>query len=376
MRILCAIDSFKGSLTSLEVALAAKEGILRVNKHHCVDVLPLGDGGEGTMEAILGPGAKMVCTTINYPDGSEGDSSYAVLNDGMVVIESAKAVGLTLIPVDRRDPMILSSVGLGQLIMHAYSNNYRKFLITLGGSGTNDGGTGMLYSMGVRFKDSDGKDLSPNLCGLAGLSSIEVPDSFTEIVNSCSFTVASDVNNPLCGDNGASRVFGPQKGLKEADIKTADDILLSYGLMSDILLHKNNVDFPGGGAAGGLGFALVSYLEAELVSGAMAVIERNDVERLIIDSDLVISGEGRIDSQTLMGKGTGIIKNLADKYHKRVLFFAGCTKDEKLLNDAGLEFYSIDPGGMTVEELMDNKQASINLKNKVVEVIDSLNLSD
>lgn len=370
--VLIVMDSFKGSLSSIDAGNAARKAVVKLGYN--AEVLPFADGGEGTMEAIMGNNAHIIKTSIVYPDGSEGPSEYAVLSDGTVLIESAKAVGLTLIPESNRNPMVLSSVGLGQLIMHAYDNGYRKFLVALGGSGTNDGGAGMLSSMGIKFTDSHGRDIRPIPEDMANLSGIEVPDDFTNMVNSCDFTVAADVNNPLCYENGASRVFGPQKGLKEQDIQDADDIMASYGLMSDFILHTNNFEYPGSGAAGGLGFALLSYLNAKIISGSKAVIEMTGLERRIQEADLIITGEGKIDSQTLMGKGIGVIKNIADKYNKRMITFGGSVCDVELLRERGIEAYSIDPGGQTIEQLMDNVQASINLENKVFQVMSSLNL--
>lgn len=371
--VLIVMDSFKGSLSSIEAGNAVKKAVVKLGYN--AEVFPFADGGEGTMEAIMGNNARIIKTSIVYPDGSEGPSEFAVLSDGTVLIESAKAVGLTLIPEEKRNPMVLSSVGLGQLIMHAYDNGYHKFLVALGGSGTNDGGAGMISSMGIKFTDSHGRDIRPIPKDMANLSGIEVPDDFTNMVNSCDFTVAADVNNPLCYENGASRVFGPQKGLKEQDIQDADDIMASYGLMSDFILHTNNFEYPGSGAAGGLGFAFLSYLNAKIISGSKAVIEMTGLERRIQEADLIITGEGKIDSQTLMGKGIGVIRNIADKYNKRMIAFGGSVCDMDMLRENGIEAYSIDPGGQTIEQLMDNVQASINLENKVFQVMSSLNLA-
>lgn len=227
----------------------------------------------------------------------------------------------------------------------------------------------MLAELGIKWRDIDGGDIEPTLKGLEKLASIEIPDDVFNMLNSCCFTVACDVANPLCGPNGASAVFGPQKGLKEQDIQIVDDILRGYALLSDIALNKNNIDAPGAGAAGGLGYALISYMNAKMVSGADIVTSALGLEAKIATADIVISGEGRVDRQTLMGKGVGTIKKLADKYGKRLIIFGGSVMDESMLKDAQMEVYSIDPGNQTLEELMDSKNASINIKNMTLKVL-------
>ena len=353
------MDSFKGSVSSVQAGEAVKSGIEAINKSINVEVVPFADGGEGTLEAILGDNPRVTCS-ITFPDGREGVSEYGIRSDGTAVIESAKAVGLNLIALDKHDPFVLSSYGLGQLVLDAYSRGVRKFIVSLGGSGTNDGGVGMLSALGVKFYDEMGKVVS-TLDELRGLASIEIPDDVSMMLNSCEFTAASDVTNPLCGQQGASRVFGPQKGLIESRIQEADEILHGYALLADLINGTNCVDAAGAGAAGGLGFALLSFMKAKLVSGAQAVISANDIENKIKNADLVITGEGKVDQQTLMGKGIGIIKDLASKYIKQLLILCGKLEDADLLADNGIKAVSVDPGGMPLEELMKIDVAKANL---------------
>ena len=359
MKCLVVMDSFKGSVSSVQAGEAVKSGIEAINKSINVEVVPFADGGEGTLEAILGDNPRVTCS-ITFPDGREGISEYGIRSDGTAVIESAKAVGLNLIALDKHDPFVLSSYGLGQLVLDAYSRGVRKFIVSLGGSGTNDGGVGMLSALGVKFYDEMGKVVS-TLDELRGLASIEIPDDVSMMLNSCEFTAASDVTNPLCGQQGASRVFGPQKGLIESRIQEADEILHGYALLADLINGTNCVDAAGAGAAGGLGFALLSFMKAKLVSGAQAVISANDIENKIKNADLVITGEGKVDQQTLMGKGIGIIKDLASKYNKQLLILCGKLEDADWLADNGIKAVSVDPGGMPLEELMKIDVAKTNL---------------
>lgn len=363
------MDSFKGCLSSLQAGQAAAEGIREIHPDADVEVLPFADGGEGTLDALLYNGGQIIECQAEYSDGTPCKAIYGIREDGTAIIESARVVGLTLIKEVNRDPMHLSTKGIGTLIKDAYSRGVRDFIITLGGSGTNDGGAGMLAELGIKWRDIDGGDIEPTLKGLEQLASIEIPDDVSNMLNSCRFTVACDVTNPLCGPNGASVVFGPQKGLKEQDIQIADDILRGYALLSDIALNKNNIDAPGAGAAGGLGYALISYMNAKMVSGADIVTSALGLHAKIATADIVISGEGRVDRQTLMGKGVGTIKKLADKYGKRLIIFGGSVMDESTLKDAQMEVYSIDPGNQTLEELMDSKNASINIKNMTLKVL-------
>lgn len=319
MKITVAMDSFKGSLTSLEAGNAVKSGILRACPDAEVSVLPLADGGEGTLDCIAPfVGGSEILLTVTGPSGTPVDSSYIyVPSDGCAYIEMARASGLTLVRESSRDPLTATSYGTGELIADAVRRGARKIFVFIGGSATNDGGAGMLQALGVKLTDSSGTDIGT---GAAGLKELTCVDLSGLCLVDVSITAACDVTNPLCGPDGASFVYGPQKGATPEMCAEMDLYLANFASVTGF-----SSDEPGTGAAGGISFALKNLCGAVLMSGAEMVLAATAAEHEIKDSDMVITGEGRMDSQTVNGKAPYKILELGLKYGKPVYGICGIT---------------------------------------------------
>lgn len=316
MKVVVATDSFKGSLSSLEAGSAIKAGILAACPSASVTVLPLADGGEGTLDAIAPyVSAAEKHLVVRSPLGSPVEASY--LFDPVsqtAFIEMAKASGLTLVPPSSLDPMQATSYGTGELIKDAVTSGAGTLVICIGGSATNDGGAGMLQALGARLTGKDGADIPLGCAGLRDLSDIDT----SALPRDISVTVASDVTNPLCGPDGASFVYGPQKGASPETAAMMDSLLLHFATVSGFDPFEQ-----GTGAAGGMSFALKNFLGASVRSGADIVNEYTGIDSLIRDCDIVITGEGRMDSQTVKGKAPYKILSLGRKYGKTVIGITG-----------------------------------------------------
>ncbi len=315
MKIVVAMDSFKGSLSSARAneAVCKAAGELRFS----CKAFSVADGGEGTVDALC---SEFYEAEVLGPLGEKIKARYGVMGN-TAVIEAAQAVGLTLLFEKERDPMNTTTYGVGELIKDAVNRGYRKLIIGIGGTCTNDGGSGLLSALGCRFTDKAGKDIALGAKGLEKLKAVDASGIMPEI-KECELLVACDVDNPLCGENGCSRVFAPQKGAKEEDILLMDKWLESYaGILG------GNKDTPGAGAAGGLGFAFM-YLGGKLRSGIDIVLSELNIEEHIRQADIVITGEGKIDSQSIRGKTPFGIARLAEKYGKRVIAFCGKCESE------------------------------------------------
>ena len=294
-KIVIAIDSFKGSMTSAEAADSIQNAILDVIPDCAVVKIPMADGGEGTLEAIASDSEK-IKLTVKGPLGEDVCASYAIKN-GTAVIEMAQAAGLTLVPPEKRNPMETSTFGVGQMIMDAGEKGVRKFLIGLGGSSTNDAGCGMLRAMGFDFGVGDfpaGKDLAL----IESVDESGVPGWLRD----CEFSIACDVDTPFCGEDGAACVFAPQKGADEAMVARLDGGLWSFAKVILKEYGKDITRLPGAGAAGGMGGTLVALLGARILSGVDAVLDTSGFDDIVKGCDLVFTGEGRMDRQTPMGK--------------------------------------------------------------------------
>ena len=323
MKILAAIDSFKGSLSSVEAGNAAAQGILRAMPEAQVTVRPLADGGEGTAEALVtGLGGTFREAEVSDPIGRRITARYGILPGGKAVIEMAAASGLPLLAENERDPMLASTYGTGELIRDAVSQGCREFIIGIGGSATNDGGIGCLQALGFSMLDKNSKPVSPGAKGLSQLAEIRADNVLPEL-SGCSFNVACDVTNPLCGGNGCSAVFAPQKGADSGMIAEMDRWLRRYAGLARNISPDADPELPGAGAAGGMGFALRYFLGAKLEPGAGLIIRETGLEQLISQADIVVTGEGRIDSQTAMGKAPAGVAAIAKKYGKPVIAFCG-----------------------------------------------------
>lgn len=360
MKILVAPDSFKGSLSSKEVLKAISEGIRRAIDAEIAG-LPIADGGEGTVDALITSlGGKIIDVDVLGPLGNVVKGYFGVLNDGTAVIEMAASSGLNLVPNDMRNPLITTTYGVGQLIKEALDKGCRKFIIGLGGSATNDGGAGMIQALGVKLLDEDGKDIPYGGGNLHKLKKVDT-SSIDKRVYESSFIVASDVTNPLCGEYGASAVYGPQKGATPEMVEILDDNLRHYASVVKETLGKDFLDVPGAGAAGGLGFSLMAFLNAKIRSGIDIVMEASNIDEKIKSCDIIITGEGNTDFQTAYGKAPAGIARIAKKYGKPVVILSGgLGKNYKDLYDIGVtSMFSIVDRPMTLQEAMINAKKLI-----------------
>ncbi len=364
MKVVIAIDSFKGSLSSLQAGNAVKAAIERLDKDAEVLVRPLADGGEGTVEALAsGLDSEIIELTVKGPLLKPVASKYCILKDtNTAVIEMASASGITLISSEERNPLKTTTFGVGELIKDAIGRGCRRFIVGIGGSATNDGGTGMLAALGFEFLDKNNKPIALGAHGLKDLCEIKTDNAIPEL-KECSFNIACDVTNPLCGENGCSAVFGPQKGATPEMIKAMDGWLLEYARLANCVSSRSDKDYAGAGAAGGLGFAFLSFTNATLKSGTQIVLEEIGLEEDVKNADIVVTGEGRLDSQTVMGKAPIGVASLAKKYGKKVIAFSGCvTDDAEVCNEHGIDaFFPVLRGVTTLKEALDTSNAYKNL---------------
>ncbi len=375
MKILIAMDSFKGSLSSVEAAKAVMEGIQKADPQAEICLCPLADGGEGTVYALCaGPKGRLVDVTVTGPLGEPVACQYGILDNTVAVIEIAAAAGLPLIPEDKRDPLYTTTYGIGEMILDAIEKGCRDFIIGLGGSGTNDGGAGMLQALGWNFLDSEGEPISRGAFGLQDLVHIEGKFVMPEL-SQCRFRVACDVTNPLLGEKGCSAVFGPQKGADQEAVKEMDRYLGAYSAVVQEYFPAADPYAPGVGAAGGLGFAFSVFLGGILESGADIVGQSHEIEEKICNSDLIVTGEGSFDGQSAMGKGPMYIARLGKKYEKPVIVLAGSIGDggEKCLAEGVLAYFSILPSPMSLREAMNPQVAYFNLKHTAAQIFRLIN---
>ena len=377
MKVVVAIDSLKGSLSSLEAGDAIKEGILKAIPDADICVRPIADGGEGTVEALtLGMGGKLVTINVTGPLGEPVDCIYGILGDSKTaIIEMASAAGITFVPDDKRNPLHTTTYGVGEVIKDAISKGCRHFVVGIGGSATNDGGIGMLQALGYGLLDKDGNQVAMGGKGLKGLETI-TDDTVIPELKDCSFRIACDVTNPLCGEFGCSTIFGPQKGADANMILQMDQWLEHYAKLTSNKYGNADANYPGTGAAGGMGFAFLAYTNAVLESGVNIIFEETNLENYIKDADIVITGEGRLDAQTVYGKAPIGVAKLAKKYGKKVLAFAGTvTEDASVCHEHGIdEFYSITPKTQSLQEAMEPSIAKKNMISKVEQVFRSISL--
>ena len=375
MKVVVAIDSLKGSLSSLEAGQAIKEGVQVVYPEADVVVRPLADGGEGTVEALaIGMGGELVHVSVTGPLGDAVTAEYGILKADetrpkTAIIEMSAAAGITLVPDEKRNPMHTTTFGVGELIKDAIDNGCRHFIVGIGGSATNDGGIGMLQALGYDFLDKDGAPVGYGRAGLQSIARIKADNVLAELKD-CTFRVACDVTNPLCGPMGSSAIYGPQKGATPEMVKKLDEALLQYAELSKETFDHADRLYPGTGAAGGMGFAFLTYTNAVLESGIKIVLEETGLEDEMKDADFVITGEGRLDSQTALGKAPIGVAHLAKKHDKKVLAFAGClTPDAGVCNENGIDaFFPILRRVITVQEAMEKETARENMIRSVEQV--------
>ena len=362
MRVLIAVDSFKGSLSSLEAGEAVRAGLLRAVPGAVAEVCPLADGGEGTAEALTaGLSGEMISVSVTGPLGAPVTCRYGIAG-GLAVVEMAGAAGLPQVPPEARDPMKTTTFGVGEVIRDAVARGCRRFVVGLGGSATNDGGAGMLQALGFDLLDESGTPIPRGAAGLAYLHSIGTAHALPELWD-CTFRAACDVENPLCGPLGCSAVFGPQKGADAERIRRMDGWLRAFAARTKAVFPESDADFPGSGAAGGMGFALRTFLGASLVPGIEIVMQETGLEEKIRAVDVVVTGEGRLDAQTAMGKAPAGVARLAKRHGKLVLAFAGGLADgAEACNAAGIDaFFPAVRGVTTLEAAMEPATAAKNL---------------
>ena len=371
MKVVVAIDSLKGSLTSLEAGSAIKEGIIKVMPEAEVWVRPLADGGEGTVEALaLGMNGRLEKVSVTGPLGRPVEAAYGVLDQSRTaIVEMSAAAGITLVEEHERNPLYTTTYGVGEIIRDAIKKGCRHFIVGIGGSATNDGGIGMLQALGFGMLDKEGKQVSFGARGLEEIEQITDTDVIPEL-KECTFRVACDVTNTLCGEQGCSAIFGPQKGATPSMIMQMDKWLAYYAKLTREKYPQANMNQAGCGAAGGLGFAFLSYTNAVLESGIKIILEETRLEEYIRDADLVVTGEGRFDGQTVMGKAPIGVADIAKKYQKKVIAFAGCvTEDAVACNEHGIDaYFPILRGVVTLAEAMNPENAGKNMTASVEQV--------
>ncbi|MCM3594780.1 glycerate kinase [Metabacillus idriensis] len=355
MKIVIAPDSFKESMTALEVCEAIERGLRRSLPEVKTVKIPMADGGEGTVQALVdATGGTFTSLTVTGPLGLPVEAEYGWLGDlKTAVIEMAAASGLHLVPPERRNPLMTTTAGTGELIKDAVQKGAEHLIIGIGGSATNDGGMGMAQALGVKFLDAEGADLPYGGGAISKLARIDVSGMMKEL-SGVTIDVACDVDNPLTGPNGASAIFGPQKGATDETVSVLDQNLSHY---ASLILKETGMDVEkreGSGAAGGLGAGLLAFLNANLKRGADIVIETVQLEKHMSEADLVITGEGRIDGQTIHGKTPVGVSRAAKKLKIPVIAIAGSIGDgyESVYDEGIGSVFSIVPGIVSLEEAL------------------------
>ncbi|GAB1769574.1 glycerate kinase [Priestia sp. FSL R5-0597] len=362
MKIVIAPDSFKESLTALHVCEAVEKGI----KSHFPDAeiskVPMADGGEGTVQSLVdATGGDIIQARVTGPLGKEVEAFYGILGDGnTAVIEMAAASGLHHVPVDKRNPLITTTRGTGELILKALDHKVKHIIIGIGGSATNDGGTGMAKALGAKLLDANGAEIKEGGGSLAQLASIDLTNLDSRLAE-VKVEVACDVDNPLTGETGASAVFGPQKGATPDMVKQLDRNLAHYAAIvgKEMGIHIQSI--PGAGAAGGLGGGLLAFLSAELKPGVDIVIKATQLESYIKNADLVITGEGKIDGQTIYGKTPIGVAKTAKKHSVPVIAIAGSigAGSEAVYEHGISALFSVVPGAVSLQEALEKADENI-----------------
>ncbi|AXT73360.1 MULTISPECIES: glycerate kinase [Vibrio] len=362
MKVVIAPDSFKESLTAKQVSEAIKAGLARVWHDAEFVTVPVADGGEGTVQSLIdATQGEQVFTTVFDPLNKEVQAFYGILGDGeTAVIEMAEASGLHLVPAEDRDPKLTSSFGTGQLIKHALDRGMQRLIIGLGGSATNDGGVGMLTALGVKFLDESGNAIATNGGGLINLASIDTSGLDVRLAQ-CEILVACDVDNPLCGEKGASATFGPQKGATTTDISVLDNALRKFGELTEQVTSKHVLTREGAGAAGGMGAALLGYTSARLQPGIEIVLETVKLADHVADADIVFTGEGRIDHQTAHGKTPMGVAKVAKQFNLPVIALAGCVGDNyQAVYQCGIDaVFPCVPRAMSLADAMTEAETNV-----------------
>lgn len=371
MKIVIAIDSLKGSLSSMEAGHAIEQGIRNVLPETKVLVKPLADGGEGTTEALVeGLGGDMVQVQVHGPLETPVNAAYGVIRESdTAIMEMAAAAGIILVGKDKR-PLDATTYGVGEMIRDAITRGCREFIIGIGGSATNDGGIGMLTALGYEFQDAEGKPAGIGAGALYKVAKI-CDDKVMPELKDCHFRIACDVTNPLCGENGSTYIYGPQKGVT---VELRDELDHAMGAYAQVVKAYNGTDYaktPGAGAAGGLGFAFLSFLSGELLPGIELVLNAVEMDKAMEGADLVFTGEGRLDYQTAMGKAPVGIAKMAKKHGAKVIALAGAViEGAQECNEQGIDaYFPILRQVVTLDEAMDPATARKNMVETTEQVM-------
>ena len=370
MKIVIVMDSFKGSLSSTDAGNAAAAGILRAFPKAEIKVFPVADGGEGTVDALVsGLNGSYRTVTVSDPLGRPIQAQYGILPDQTAVIEMAAASGLPLLSESERNPMVTTTYGFGEMIADAVRQGCRSFILGIGGSATNDCGIGCLQALGFGFYDKDGKSVPYGAKGLGQVHYIAADQVIPEL-RVCQFHIACDVTNPLYGETGCSAVFAPQKGADSTMIAEMEQSMLRFSALVKEYYPGSGADLPGSGAAGGLGYALRTFLNADLKPGIDVVINQTGIEAAIKDADIVVTGEGRLDVQTVMGKVPIGIAKIAKKYGLPVIALCGCVGDDaEICNQHGIDaYFPILRSITTAKEAMKPETAKKNLADTAEQI--------
>ena len=370
MKIVIASDSFKGSMSSLDVALAAERGVRDVLPDCQVLTVNVADGGEGTVEAIVDAlGGEIVKVNVSDPLGREIETYYGIAGE-TAILEMAAASGLPLLKVEERNPWATSTLGTGEMIMDAIARGCRKFLVGIGGSATNDAGVGMLQAMGFRFYDANGELITQGCGGVLG-SIARIDDSLVSAaVKESQFTVACDVDTPFCGPEGAAPVFAPQKGADAEMVKRLDEGMASFAKVIEEKYTIDIIPVAGAGAAGGMGGAFRAFLGATLKKGIDMVLDAIDFDITIQGANLVITGEGKVDFQTAKGKTAAGVLNRAKKQHIPVVAIGGCVEMCDSLVQMGFAgIYPIMEEKVPLEIAMQRDFAMNNVRKTVAKIV-------
>lgn len=377
-KIIIAIDSFKGSMTSLEAAEAFEKGVKKVYPEAQVVKLSLADGGEGTVESLVeGSGGEIIKLEVRDPLMRPVKSFYGILGDGKTaVIEMAAASGLPLLAPEERNPMDSTTFGTGELIRDAIKKGCREFIVGIGGSATNDAGIGMLGALGFRFLDKNGNELHPAGKNLVEIERIDLSEVLPEL-DQCSFLVACDVDNPLYGPKGAAETYSRQKGATEEMVKELDRGLEHFASVVERELGKKIGTIPGAGAAGGMGGGFLGFLSCQLKPGIEIVVEQIRLEEMAKDASLVITGEGRMDFQTVMGKTPVGVAKVAKKYGIPVIAVAGSLADDAgAVHEYGIDaIFSIMNHPIPLAEAMKKENAMKFMEKNAEEIMRVVKLS-
>ena len=372
--IVIAIDSSKGSLSSLAAGQVASDAVRAVFPQARVEIFPLADGGEGTVDTLVeGLQGQIVPAVVTGPLKAPVTSRYGLVPaEKLAVIEMADAAGLPMVPVEKRNPLQTTTYGLGELILQAIDAGCREFIIGIGGSATNDCGLGMLTALGWKFLKDDGTPAGicgGNLAEVAAIDGSRVDARLKE----CRFRIACDVTNPLYGSQGCSVVFGPQKGATPEIVKAMDESIHRFADLAEKELGNVGAAVPGAGAAGGLGFAFRTFLGGELTPGTELCLEAIGIRQALEKADLLLTGEGRMDRQTAMGKGPAGVAQLAHRLNPKIKTVAVCgcaLPDAELVNQHGIDaYFPILHMPMTAEEAMEEKNTRLNLKQTVMQIL-------